>query len=378
MPLADWAVFMVPKAKKTLGKVIAIALVTLVAIIALGWLFVVPRELKTIIGFSQWHKSHVRASGYVGREPAGTRVYWEEFGKADGPPVVVLPAGLCTIAVMGGQIERLATESYHVIAIDSRGNGRSSNTAPVLTYEMMSDDVVGVMDALKIARTDIVGWSDGGNLGLDLARRYPARVHKVVAFGANHTPAPDGVDPAQVKEFKEAKADSAMFWPLRYMYPEELADSREVARVLRAGADTGVHAAPVVARAAGHHSGASAPHQRRTRPRASAVRDRDEKCDPRGAARDHPRWDARGACGGPRRREPAHAVVPQTGGLSDAITRLPAAERERAPLSLAILARMTSIMPIRCSAQPAGAMFPNRAASVWRAVPALTALKRRR
>jgi len=209
---------MVPKAKKTLGKVIAIALVTLVAIIALGWLFVVPRELKTIIGFSQWHKSHVRASGYVGREPAGTRVYWEEFGKADGPPVVVLPAGLCTIAVMGGQIERLATESYHVIAIDSRGNGRSSNTAPVLTYEMMGDDVIGVMDALKIARTDIVGWSDGGNLGLDLARRYPARVHKVVAFGANHTPAPDGVDPAQVKEFKEAKADSAMFWPLRYMY----------------------------------------------------------------------------------------------------------------------------------------------------------------
>jgi pimeloyl-ACP methyl ester carboxylesterase len=50
----------------------------------------------------------------------------------------------------------------------------------------------GVMDALKIARADIVGWSDGGNLGLDLARRYPDRIHKVVAFGANHTPTPDG------------------------------------------------------------------------------------------------------------------------------------------------------------------------------------------
>src|SRR5206468_624074 len=194
-PLADWAMFMVPKAKKKLGKVIAVALLTLVAIIGLAWLFVVPRELKTIIGFSQWHDSHVRASGYVEREPAGTRVYWEEFGKADGQPVVVLPGGLCTIAVMGGQIERLVTESYRVIAIDSRGNGKSSNTAPVLTYEMMSDDVVGVMDALKIARTDIVGWSDGGNLGLDLARRYPARIRKVVAFGANHTPAPDGEDP---------------------------------------------------------------------------------------------------------------------------------------------------------------------------------------
>jgi pimeloyl-ACP methyl ester carboxylesterase len=119
---------------------------------------------------------------------------------------------------MGGQIEPLAAESYRVIAIDSRGHGKSSNTAPVLTYEMMSDDVVGVMDALQIERADIVGWSDGGNLGLDLARRYPDRIRKVVAFGANRTPPPDGADPAMVREFKEAKADSAMFWPLRRLY----------------------------------------------------------------------------------------------------------------------------------------------------------------
>ena len=87
---------MVPGARKKLGKVIAVALLAVVAIIGLGWLFAVPPELKTIIGFSRWHDSHVRASGYVEREPAGTRVYWEEFGKADGPPVFVLHAGLCT------------------------------------------------------------------------------------------------------------------------------------------------------------------------------------------------------------------------------------------------------------------------------------------
>lgn len=209
---------MVRTAKRKFGKIIAIALLAVVAIVALGWLFVVPPELKTIIRFSRWHDAHVRVSGYVSREPAGTRVYWEEFGKADGPPVVVLPAGLCTITVMGGQIEPLAAEAYRVIAIDARGNGKSSNTAPALTYEMMSDDVIAVMDALKIERADIVGWSDGGNLGLDLARRYPDRIRKVVAFGANHTPAPDGADPVQVKEFKDAKADSAMLWPLRHMY----------------------------------------------------------------------------------------------------------------------------------------------------------------
>jgi pimeloyl-ACP methyl ester carboxylesterase len=119
---------------------------------------------------------------------------------------------------MGGQIEALATESYRVIAIDSRGHGKSSNTAPVPTYEMMTDDVVAVMDARKIAKADVVGWSDGGNVGLDLARRYPDRVRKLVAFGANHTPPPDGQDAEMTKEFKEAKPDAGMFFPLRYLY----------------------------------------------------------------------------------------------------------------------------------------------------------------
>lgn len=208
---------MVPGTSKKL-RTITVALLAVLSIVLLGWWFVVPPELKTIIGFSRWHDAHLRASGYVAREPAGTRVYWEEFGKPDGPPVLVLPAGLCTITVMGGQIQALAADSFRVIAIEARGHGRSSNTAPALTYEMMSDDAVAVMDALHVQRADIVGWSDGGNLGLDLARRYPDRIRKVVAFGANHTPAPDGADPEQVRQFREAKADSAMLWPLRYMY----------------------------------------------------------------------------------------------------------------------------------------------------------------
>ena len=206
---------------KKWGKRVLVALFVAIAIAGLGWAFVVPGEIRTLYRFSRWHDSHVVASGYVERQPAGTRIYWEEFGKADGPPVVVLPAGLCTIAFMGGQIEALAAQSYRVIAIDARGNGRSSNTAPVLTYETMSDDVVGVMDALKIARADVVGWSDGGIVGLDLARRHGNRVGKLVAFGANHTPAPDSGDPQQVREFKEAKADGAMLWPLRRIYQRE-------------------------------------------------------------------------------------------------------------------------------------------------------------
>ena len=204
-----------------------------------------------------------------------------------------------------------------MIAIDSRGNGKSSNTAPVLTYEMMSDDVVGVMDTLKIERADIVGWSDGGNLGLDLARRYPDRIRKVVAFGANHTPPPDGADPVQVKEFKDAKPDAAMLWPLRRMYetssptPEKWPELFEQERTMVFSQPNWSleQLATIRARVLlinGEHDLVLLP-----------VRDRDEKRDSRSAARDHPRRDARGASGGPRRRESDHAFVPQGGALSD-------------------------------------------------------------
>jgi len=198
--------------------VLAIVTLAIAVFVVLAWLFVVPAELKTLVRFSRWHDAHLRASGYVDREPTGTRIYWEEFGNADASPVVVLHAGLTSIAFMGGQIEALATDSYRVIAIDSRGHGKSSNTAPVPTYEMMTDDVVAVMDARNISKANVVGWSDGGNIGLDLARRYPDRVRKLVAFGANHTPPPDGQDAEMTKEFKEAKADAGMFFPLRYLY----------------------------------------------------------------------------------------------------------------------------------------------------------------
>jgi pimeloyl-ACP methyl ester carboxylesterase len=49
----------------------------------------------------------------------------------------------------------------------------------------MADDVVALMDMLKIPKADIVGWSDGGILGIDLAMRHKDRVGKVFAFAAN-------------------------------------------------------------------------------------------------------------------------------------------------------------------------------------------------
>ena len=69
--------------------------------------------------------------------------------------------------------------------MDSRGHGRSTRDARPYSYDLMADDVVAVMDTLRITEADVVGWSDGAILGLDLAIRHPDRVGKVFAFAAN-------------------------------------------------------------------------------------------------------------------------------------------------------------------------------------------------
>lgn len=208
-------------------RVLGVTLLGLAALVVLVWIFVVPRELKTLVSFARWHDEHLRASGYVLRQPAGTRIYWEEFGNPKGPPVVVLHAGLCSIAFMGAQIQALARASYRVLAIDSRGHGKSTNTAAVPTYDMLTDDVAAVMETQNITQADIVGWSDGGDLGLDLALRYPDRVRRLIAFGANHTPPPDGADPKMTEEFRGAKPDAPMFAPVRYLYEQNSPTPRE-------------------------------------------------------------------------------------------------------------------------------------------------------
>ena len=112
----------------------------------------------------------------------GIKLFYATVGQ--GPPVVLLHGGLANSDYWGHQVEALAPH-HRVILVDSRGHGRSSRDAQPFGYDLMADDVVALLDRLKIKRADIVGWSDGGILGLDLAMRHPDRVGKVFAFAAN-------------------------------------------------------------------------------------------------------------------------------------------------------------------------------------------------
>ena len=115
----------------------------------------------------------------------GANIYYEIYG--EGEPLILIHGGLGNGKYWVNQIPVFA-EKYQVIVMDSRGHGRSSFDEQPITYELMASDVLGLMDHLHLAKASIVGWSDGGIIGLEIAIHNPERLNKVVAYGANFDP----------------------------------------------------------------------------------------------------------------------------------------------------------------------------------------------
>ena len=114
---------------------------------------------------------------------AGASIYYAIYGR--GEPVVLLHGGLGNADHWAFQVPALAAQ-FEVIAIDSRGQGRSTRTRAPVSYDQMASDVIAVLDHLHVARASIVGWSDGGEIALKLAIQHPERVAKLFVFGANY------------------------------------------------------------------------------------------------------------------------------------------------------------------------------------------------
>ena len=118
----------------------------------------------------------------------GAELYYEEHGDPNGQPVLLLHGGLGNTEDFRNVAPVLVGAGYRVVAMDCRGRGRSAWGDLPITYEQMAADALGLLDHLSIERTDVVGWSDGGIIALDLAIHHPERLDRVVAYGANYSP----------------------------------------------------------------------------------------------------------------------------------------------------------------------------------------------
>lgn len=126
-------------------------------------------------------------------EVRGIRMYYEVRGQ--GPVLVLLHGG----AGNGMQFEHQIPDferRHRLVIPDLCAQGRTTDRPGPLTYHAMAEDVVALMDQLRIRRFDLMGWSDGGITGLDIAIHHPGRLRHLVTFGANF--APDGLQPQDV------------------------------------------------------------------------------------------------------------------------------------------------------------------------------------
>lgn len=115
----------------------------------------------------------------------GIKLYYAIFNKHGKDPVILLHGGFGTSDTWGFEVPLLA-KTHRVIVVDSRGHGRSTMGDQPLSYRLMASDILLLMDYLKIDRSVVVGWSDGGIIGMIMAIQHPERVNGLFTFGANY------------------------------------------------------------------------------------------------------------------------------------------------------------------------------------------------
>ncbi len=120
----------------------------------------------------------------------GIKMYFATYGA--GSPILFIHGGLLHADIWARQVTDLMCD-HLVIVADSRGHGRSMQTQMPLSYASMASDYVALLDFLELATVDLVGWSDGGIIGLQIAMTHPHRLRRLFAHAANITV--DGVDP---------------------------------------------------------------------------------------------------------------------------------------------------------------------------------------
>lgn len=107
----------------------------------------------------------------------GIDIHYEISGR--GPWLVLSHSLCCDVSMWQPQLAALE-KHFTVLRFDTRGHGRSEVPPGPYTFAQLTDDVLGLLDALKIGRTHYCGLSMGGMIGQHLALKAPDRIGRLV------------------------------------------------------------------------------------------------------------------------------------------------------------------------------------------------------
>lgn len=154
------------------------------------------------------------------------RTWYDEQGEGD--PLVLLHGGLSTNESWAAQMPAFA-EHFRVVAPERRAHGHTPDVEGPLSYDDMATDTIGFLESRVDGPAHLVGWSDGGIVGLLIAIARPDLVHKLVVIGSNFdasglvpemeeqaaSMAADNPDMARLRELYEAASpDGPEHWPV--------------------------------------------------------------------------------------------------------------------------------------------------------------------
>jgi pimeloyl-ACP methyl ester carboxylesterase len=146
----------------------------------------------------------------------GLNMYHEIHGSGSGEPLVLLHGSFMTITNNWtgwiGEFSKTRT----VIAVEMQGHGRTADINRDFSYESLADDIAAVLDYLTIKHADVLGYSMGGGVAMQVAIRRPEKVRKVVSISAalRH----DGLVKEALDIFPQTTADSFKGSPIEAEY----------------------------------------------------------------------------------------------------------------------------------------------------------------
>jgi pimeloyl-ACP methyl ester carboxylesterase len=169
--------------------------------------------LVMTVAIADLSAQHGPTTGYA--PVNGLRMYYEVHGS--GEPVVLLHGSFLTITNnWTGWIDELS-KTRKVIAVEMQGHGRTADVPRDLNSENHADDVAALLEYLKLPRADLIGYSMGGGVAMQVAVRHPDRVRRVVVISSTFRR--DGmVEEAHDALTAEALAEALKGSPLEVEY----------------------------------------------------------------------------------------------------------------------------------------------------------------
>jgi len=110
----------------------------------------------------------------------GIRMYYEIHGDGGGTPLVLLHGGGSTIDATYSRVLPLFARHRKVIALEEQGHGRTTDRDQPVRFVTSADDVAALLEQLKIENVDLMGFSNGASVAMQVAIRHPALVRKLI------------------------------------------------------------------------------------------------------------------------------------------------------------------------------------------------------